>query len=260
LKKGPSSLVTIDTGVPVGITADIEGEEDIILVGAKNGVSKFNMSTSKHEYIAKFFPGKEDSVEAKSMRANDGAVDSSGRFWVEIFTDPTVKEPGEEGKLFRLDLDGKLHTMYENVTIPNGISWNAEDNTMFFTDSPAQNVYAFDYDSQTGDISNKRTFFHLDEEGVHPDGHIMDVEGHIWHACFSGSKVIRISPEGEVVGEVKLPTRCITCVAFVGTEIYITSAEEPEPEKYPESAKFGGNVFRVDVGVEGMHKHKARFP
>ena len=90
--------------------------------------------------------------------------------------------------------------------------------------------------------------------------YVQDVEGHIWHACFSGSKVIRISPEGKVVGEVLLPTRCITSVAFVGTEIYITSAEEPEPEKYPHSAKFGGNVFRIDVGVEGLPKHKAKLP
>jgi len=86
----------------------------------------------------------------------------------------------------------------------------------------------------------------------------MDVEGHIWHACHSGSKVIRISPEGKVVGEVSLPTRGITCVAFVGTEIYITSSEEPESEQYPESARFGGNVFRVDVGVEGKPKFKAK--
>jgi sugar lactone lactonase YvrE len=100
----------------------------------------------------------------------------------------------------------------------------------------------------------------MEEEGVHPDGHIMDVDGHIWHACFNGGKVIRISPEGKIVGEVSLPTRCPTCVAFVGTEIYITSAQEPEPEKYPESANFGGNVFRVEVGVQGMPKHKAVLP
>ena len=246
--------------MPVGVTADIEGQDEVILVGAKGGVSKFNLETGKHEYIAKFFPGKEDSDQAKSMRANDGAVDSSGRFWCEVFTDPTIKDPGEEGKLFRLDPDGELRTMYENVTIPNGISWNSEDNTMFFTDSPTQNVYAFDFDPKSGEISNKRVFFHLDEAGVHPDGHAMDIEGHIWHACYSGSKVIRISPGGKVVGEVLLPTRCITCLAFVGSEIYITSAEEHEPEKYPESAKYGGNVFRVDVGIEGMPKHKAKLP
>lgn len=134
LNQGPESLRSIDTGVPLGITADIEGQESVILVGAKDGVSKFDLTTGKHEYIAKFFPGREQSEEAKSMRANDGAVDSSGRFWVEIFTDPTIKNPGDEGKLFRLEPDGKLRVMYENVTIPNGISWNAQDNTMFFTD------------------------------------------------------------------------------------------------------------------------------
>ncbi len=74
-------MKSIDTGVPIGVTADIEGEDDVILVGAKPGVSKFHLRTGKHEYIARFFPGKEDSEEAKSMRANDGAVDSSGRFW-----------------------------------------------------------------------------------------------------------------------------------------------------------------------------------
>jgi sugar lactone lactonase YvrE len=116
--------------VPIGITADIEGQDDEILVGAKDGVSKFSLSTGKYDYIAKFFPGKEDSEEARSMRANDGAVDSSGRFWVEIFTDPTIKAPGEEGMLFRLDTDGQLRTMQDHVTIPNGLSWNAKDDTM----------------------------------------------------------------------------------------------------------------------------------
>jgi len=63
-----------------------------------------------------------------------------------------------------------------------------------------------------------------------------------------------------VVGEISLPTRNITCPAFAGTELFITSAAESEPEKYPDSAKFAGNLFRVDVGVRGMPKHKAQLP
>ena len=192
------------------------------------------------------------------MRSNDGAVDTQGRFWVEAFNDPTLIEPKEEGVLFRLDHNGTLQTMYENMTIPNGITWNAEDSTMFLTDSPPQNVYAFDYDKETGDISNRRVFYHHDEEGVHPDGHAMDIEGNIWHACYGGSKVIRISTQGVVTGVIHLPTRNITCPTFAGAELFITSAEEDEPAKYPESAKYAGNLFRVDVGIEGMPKYKAR--
>ena len=122
------------------------------------------------------------------MRSNDGAVDSAGRFWVEAFVDPEVAEVTEEGVLMRLDSDGQLQTMHQNVKIPNGISWAQGDKTMFLTDSPRQNVDAFDFDAKTGSISNRRTFFHLDEEGVNPDGHAMDEEENIWHACYGGGK------------------------------------------------------------------------
>lgn len=192
------------------------------------------------------------------MRSNDGAVDTQGRFWVEAFVDPKVAEPTKEGVLFRLEQDGALQTVHNHMTIPNGITWNAKDSTMFLTDSPPQIVYAFDYDAKTGSISNKRVFFHLDEAGVFPDGHAMDIEGNIWQACYGGSKVIRISPEGVVTGVIHLPTRNITCPTFAGTELYITSAEESEPEQYPDSAQFAGNLFRVDVGISGMPKFRAR--
>jgi len=194
---------------------------------------------------------------ALRMRSNDGAVDTRGRFWVEAFVDPKVSELTEEGVLFRLDHDGTLHTVHEKMTIPNGLSWNAKDDTLFLTDSPAQNVYAFDYDAESGGVSNKRIFFHLDEEGIYPDGHAMDRDGQIWIALYGGSRVIRISPQGVVTGIIHLPTRNITCPTFAGTEMFITSAEEDEPEKYPESAKFAGNLFRVDVGVRGMPKYRA---
>ena len=202
--------------------------------------------------------GSVESLPTHRMRSNDGSIDSNGRFWVEAFVDPEVAEVTEEGTLFRMDHDCKLHIMHENVKIPNGISWNGTDDTMFFTDSPAQNVYAFDYDRESGNISNKRTFFHLNEEGVHPDGHAMDVNGNIWHACYGGWKVIRISPTGDITGVIHLPTRNITCPVFAGTELFITSAAEKQPDKFPDSAKFAGNLFRVDVGVGGMPKHKAR--
>lgn len=158
----------------------------------------------------------------------------------------------------RLDHDGQLHTMHDGIQIPNGISWTRDDKTMYFTDSPVQNVYAFDFDAETGNISNRRTHYHLDEDGVFPDGHAMDEHGNLWHATYGGGRVIRISPEGKVTGTVYLPTRNITCPVFAGTELFITSAAEKEPEKYPESAKFAGNLFRVDVGVNGMPKYKAR--
>jgi len=191
------------------------------------------------------------------MRTNDGNVDTAGRFWVEAFVDPEIEEPTNEAVVFRLDPGGTLKTVYENIVIPNGITWNAADDSMHLTDTTANKIWSFKYNPDSGDISEQKLFYQHNGPG-NPDGHTMDEEGNIWQALFGGSRVIRISPQGEVTGEVLLPTRNPTCPVFAGTDLFITSAVEDEPQKYPESASFAGNLFKVDVGVRGAPKVKAR--
>lgn len=193
------------------------------------------------------------------MRFNDGAVDSHGRFWAGAMNDPKVKSPGPEGVLFRLDPDLSLHRMLAPVTIPNGIGWNASDDTMYLTDSPTGKIFAFDFDAATGAIGNRRVHFDLGE-ALEPDGFAMDVEGCIWSAIYGGGKVVRISPTGQVIGQIDLPTRNPTCPAFVGTELFITSAKDDcDDERLPQSVRYGGRVFRVDVGVRGVPKNEFHF-
>ena len=260
------------------MTADLEGANDgRIIAAVKDGYTKFDPRTGDHEYLCNVWEGQHDAEKAgrfgssppsrestgklirHRMRMNDGAVDSQGRFWAGVMNDPKVKLGFEdEGVVFRLDPDLKLHRMIEKTTIPNGIGWNYKDDTMFWTDSTTSKIFKFDFDASTGTITNRQVFFeYVDKPGV-PDGFAMDVEGCIWSAVFLGSKVIRISPEGKIIGEISLPTRCPTCPAFVGTSLFITSAKEPDPENFPSSAKYAGNLFRVDVGVRGKPKHKFR--
>ena len=194
------------------------------------------------------------------MRFNDGVVDSKGRFWAGAMNDDKVtgQEPTDEGALFRLKSDLTLDRILEKVTTPNGMGWSNDNKIMYFVDSPTKNIFAFDYDDATGelDVSSRRVFFHLmDEEGV-PDGLTIDVEGCIWVAICFGSKVLKITPDGKVGGEISLPCRMITCPAFAGADLYITSGAEPEPSKYPQSAQVGGSLFRVHVGVQGRPLHK----
>ena len=195
------------------------------------------------------------------MRFNDGAVDPQGRYWAGTMNDPLIKPPTNEGVLFRLDADKSLHRVIENVTIPNGIGWTFDGKHMYFTDSPTGNIFKYNFDSQTGNISDREIFFHLnkhDEEWPVPDGLAQDVEGNLWVALCGGWKVLKIDKRGEILGEICLPTRLITCPAFVGTDLYVTSAEENEPEKYPDSVEFGGSLFKVNVGVEGKSLHQFR--
>ena len=199
-----------------------------------------------------------EETKISSMRFNDGSIDSHGRFWAGTMNDPLVSSPGPEGFLFRLDPTSPkptLHRIIPNVTIPNGTGWSPDDKTMYFTDSPTRSITAYDFDAASGEISNGRTFFKVGDEEPEdavPDGLCVDVEGCVWSAVHGAWKVVRISPEGRIIGEVRVPARCVTCPRLVGKELFVTSSEEEEPEKYPESAKISGSVFRVEVGVQGM--------
>ena len=126
---------------------------------------------------------------------NDGAVDSQGRYWVGAMNDPKVREPSDEGVLFRLDPDLKLHRVLEEVSIPNGMGWSLDDKTFYFTDSPTKNIFMFDYDAPTGNISNRRVFFHLDMDSAVPDGFAIDEGGNIWVALCGAGRGMYISEQ-----------------------------------------------------------------
>ena len=54
--------------MPVGVTVDIEGVDssETILAGAKDGVTKFNLKTQKHDYVVKYWSGA--GAEEKTKR------------------------------------------------------------------------------------------------------------------------------------------------------------------------------------------------
>ncbi|KAK7708706.1 rRNA-processing protein cgr1 [Botryosphaeria dothidea] len=266
LNKGPSSHKTLfDLDISIGVTTDIEGDDDHLFFGGKHGYGIINRHTSKYKYIKKYWSGKE-IAEGKeklsaSFRGNDGAVDCKGRFYVGTMNDPLVKSPEAEGTLFRLDPDLTLHRVFEGVHIPNGMSWTDDNKTMYYTDSPTKNVFAFDYDADTAAISNKRVFYHV-EEGEHgvPDGHALDAEGYLWIAVYGAGKVLRVSPEGKKVAEIHVPTRCPTCPELTASgDLYITSAAEEMPDKFPESTRLHGSLFKVHVGVKPAPSYRFKY-
>ena len=242
-------------------TADIEGTDTKFAFGGKAGIGIFDKETGKYEYIKKFWTEEEiKGGKEKRLRSNDGAVDAKGRYWVTTMNDPAEGvEITDEGVVFRLDSDGSLHRMIEKVSIPNGISWSKDNKLIYFTDSPTKNISVADFDLESGNLSNKRTFFHVDEEKGVPDGHCQDAEGYFWVSLYGAGKVVRVSPEGKIVAEVIVPTRCTTCPGIAGEDLYITTADEEDPKKNPESAKLAGAVFKYHIGVKGCKLNRFKW-
>ena len=135
---------------------------------------------------------------------------------------------------------------------------------MYFTDSPRYTIWKYDFDSKTGDISNKRTFATIDhfehQKKAEPDGLAVDEKGFVWSALWGACRIVRFSPDGELVGEVHLPALRVSCPAFGGKnmdELFITTAALDEDDvegrkKYVEN----GCIFRIKVGVKGLPKFR----
>lgn len=269
LSQGPSSLKTFNVERSIATTADIEGNDKEFIFGGKLGYGIMNKDTGDVRWIKQMWTDAErkDDGGGKTgvagsrenrMRSNDGAVDPMGRYFVGAMNDDAVVGPNftDEGVLFRLDGDLSLHRVLEGIVIPNGTSWSKDSKHMYFTDSPSQTIKEYPYNAETGeaDFSQGKDFFKT-EEGI-PDGHCQDEEGCFWIANHGTGKVLRVNPEGQVIAEVQLPTRCVTCPVLCGTELFITSMHEVEPEKYPESTKLEGALFKIDVGVRGRPMNK----
>ncbi|KAK3692814.1 hypothetical protein B0T22DRAFT_436055 [Podospora appendiculata] len=250
LAKGPSSLKTIQLDVPVTVTANVQGHDpqEKLLVGLKYGLALLDRKTGRYNYLTRFTDGEAD-VDAR-IRSNDGAVDPQGRFWLGTMTDFGLGDFQPEGKLYRFDAGQTREVTRAGLTIPNSVGWSPDAKTMYFTHSSARQVFAWDYDN--GNLSNERVFYQHEGPGE-PDGFRVDSEGNIWHAVYGEGRVLKLSPEGKIVGQVTLPTKNITCCEFVGTELFITTADDEEGEGA--SKRFGGGVFRVDVGATGLEHY-----
>jgi sugar lactone lactonase YvrE len=189
-------------------------------------------------------------------RFNDGAVDARGRFWAGTMSDEEV--PGK-GIVYRLDPDGSTHEMIKNVGVPNGIGWSPDNTSMYFTDSEASSctIFVYDYDIETGVITNGRVFWTNPDEKGNPDGLTVDSEGFVWSAVWDGAKIIRVDPAGQIERTIKMPVLRPTSCVFGGsglTELYITSASVDEiyRAQYPLS----GDLFRIKTDIKGLPKYK----
>ncbi len=182
-------------------------------------------------------------------RFNDAAVDRQGRVWAGTMAD------GEEpvGGLYRLDPDRSLHTIDPEVYISNGLGWSPDDRILYFCDSKL-GIRAWDFDPETGDVSNERPYVGTTPDGGLPDGLTVDSEGCVWAAHWGGWKVVRYDPQGRIIDEIAVPASCTSSVMFGGPnldELYITTART-DMLKHGGVQEQAGGLYRARPGVCGL--------
>jgi sugar lactone lactonase YvrE len=176
-----------DVGERIGTIVPSKNDDEVIYAG-DTGYVRFNLKTGSKAALA----DPEASMRGKN-RFNDGKCDPAGRFWAGTIS--MVKDAGS-ANLYCLDTDGSLSLKVSGVTNSNGICWNAEATKMFYIDTPTQNIRAYDYDIESGNISNARVVVDTAAHGYSssPDGMTIDADGMLWVAFCHGACVVRFNP------------------------------------------------------------------
>lgn len=234
-------------GRPSCIALTLESGRFVVGMGA--GLIEYHSSTGEWNEVVAL-------ETTEGVRMNDGRADAAGRLWIGSMDERCESDSGfPAGHLFRVDVDGRVDAMVDGVATSNGLAFSPDRRTMYWTDTQAHVIWAFDYDLDTGSTTKRRVFFDATNLPGKPDGACVDADGCYWLACVYGWAVVRITPDGQVDRTVELPVEKPSMPAFAGPNLdtlavtsISTGGRRPAGPDQPEA----GGLLLLDVGVTGV--------
>jgi sugar lactone lactonase YvrE len=209
--------------------------------------------------------------DVRTMRFNDGKCDALGRFW-----SGSINEAKDRASAALYCLDARpgsgvapaLTQMANQVTTANGLAFSPDARTLYWADTPAHQVRAWNWDAAANTLSQPRVFHQFDAkpegwtpdspmpryEG-RPDGATVDAQGHYWVAMFEGAQLLRLAPSGEIVAAVPVPAQCPTMPCFGGDDLkklFVTTARKSRPAAEIERLPASGAVISMRVDTPGL--------
>jgi sugar lactone lactonase YvrE len=200
-------------------------------------------------------PIENPEPDLPTTRFNDGKCDPLGRFWAGTMD---MDEKGPLGSLYMLNHQHQLTRQWLGVTVSNGLAWDmsGKQPTFYYIDSPTRQVVAFDYEPDTGSLSNRRVAIAIPDGEGFPDGMTIDSEGALWIALWQGWGVVRYNPKtGERLGKIEIPVEKVTSCTFGGpdlNDLFITTASIGLAPDARAAQPDAGAVFRVKTDSTGL--------
>lgn len=224
------------------------GNDDLLVVFERT-ITRWNPSADSLREIASL-----GSSEPQDNRFNDGKLDPAGRLVI-----GTLSKKGLRGTaaLYSLDRSHRLIPLLAGLHLSNGLAWSSDGGRFFHVDSLAREITAYDYDLNTGCLSNRRVAIRVPPEMGLPDGIDMDGRGRLWVAHWDGRSVCCWSPDdGRCLARIPVPcSRPTSCKVggFQGDELFITTARIGLSESEMKSQPLAGSLFHLSLARISEH-------
>jgi gluconolactonase len=216
---GESSIFVELPNGSIGNGIRFNSKEEMLIADYTNhNILKVNMASKQINVFAH---------DATMNQPNDIAIDSKDRLYA---SDPNWKD--STGRMWRIDTDGKMYILEDNMGTTNGIEVSPDEKTLYVNESVQRKVWVYDL-SDSGTISNKRLLTEFSDFGM--DGMRCDVAGNLYIARYGKGTVAKISPLGKLLQEIKLTGTKPSNVAFGGNDgrtVYVTLQDRGNIESF----------------------------
>ncbi|MHC4717181.1 MAG: SMP-30/gluconolactonase/LRE family protein [Planctomycetota bacterium] len=192
-----------------------------------------------------------DDIDDGMKRFNDVIADPAGRVYA-----GTMGTTEQSGGLFRVDTDGRIECLFRGTAISNGMAFTPDGRQFYWTCTTTRRIFRFDYDSGSGELTDRQVFLDLSDGPGVPDGMTVDAEGNVWSARWDGYGIFRYTPAGELIEKIEFPVAKVSSVVFGGEgldELYVTTAGGS-----PDADRPDGTLYRVKVYATGLPEFRSR--
>ncbi|MGR4069153.1 SMP-30/gluconolactonase/LRE family protein [Billgrantia sp. C5P2] len=244
---GAPTRIELDEKVGCVALADSE-----LVAAAASGILRLSES-GEPERLAANPEWKKERQAGQGNRFNDGRCDAAGRLWVGTIGSD---EASPTAALYCLDR-GEFTPRLTDIRISNGLAFSPDRRWLYHTDSPSRRILRYPFDVDSGTLGEGETWVDLETLGLPgvPDGAAVDSEGCYWSALYDGGRVVRFSPEGELMAEHEVPCPHPTMVAFGGADLrtlYITTATQHLDAEGKARWPLAGSLLQMRTGVTGL--------
>lgn len=229
------------------ISTIVKFGKDALIGAVHNSFIQLSISTGTKNVIQRLDFGNEN------LRFNEGKCDSKGRIWYGVMDLNGKKNAGDFN---RRNKDSSINRMISNQSIPNGFCWSLDNNYLYYIDSVDKCVKRYDYDEETGTITNPKNILEFSGKSL-PDGMCIDNYGMLWIAFWGGSNVTCYDPfNGKQIAKINIPAPNVTSCCFGGNnldKLFITTARIGLSDKQLKEFPLSGSVFSCNVDAKGFH-------
>jgi sugar lactone lactonase YvrE len=175
----------------------------------------------------------------------DMVIDDAGRAYV-------GSQAREGGVIARVDADGSVAVVAENLDFPNGMAITEDRATMIVAESTGRRLSAFTIGAD-GSLFDRRIF--ADGLDGPPDGICLDAEGGVWVAMTLAHTFERIVEGGTVTERIDMDDRTAIACTLGGPErrtLFLVSSTDAYPQRLVGTKQSRVDATTVDVAGAGL--------